>query len=187
MTAEQSSGSPKRVVRRRTKKVDAIESADLRETGLRDSDLGKSQAMKPVIEDVFDEIRAVRAEAEGYPTERDMDFEALDAEPAPRRPRTRRAETTAERPPRRTRVARPVEAADTPIEIPIHVERPDERPVERQERAERIERIEPEAAPRQDFDADSAADNRPETVAGADSAAGSNGCCWSWTSLKRWD
>jgi hypothetical protein len=72
MTADQSSGSPKRVVRRRTKKVDATESSEMRETGLSDS-----QSSKPLIEDVLEEIAAVRAESEGYPTEKDMDFEAL--------------------------------------------------------------------------------------------------------------
>ena len=60
MTADQSSGSPKRVVRRRTKKVDATESSEMRETGLSDS-----QSVKPLIEDVLDEIAAVRRESEG--------------------------------------------------------------------------------------------------------------------------
>lgn len=88
MTADQGSGSPKRVTRRRTKKVDAGDSNELRETGL-----AESQAPKPVIEDVLDEIAAVRAEAERYPTEQEMDFETLDAEPAPRRGRGRRPES----------------------------------------------------------------------------------------------
>ena len=112
MTADQSSGSPKRVVRRRTKKVDATESSDLRESGL-----VESQSAKPLIEDVLDEIAAVRAGTEGYPTEKDMDFEALDAEPAPRRTRVRRADSTTtastgtERP-RRGRPPRAAVAAD---------------------------------------------------------------------------
>ena len=96
MTAEQSSGPPKRVVRRRTKKVDVIDSVDMRETGLNEAQSLKAQSHKPVIEDVFDEIAAVRAESEGYPTERDMDFESLASEPAPRRTRSRRPEPAAE-------------------------------------------------------------------------------------------
>ena len=112
MTAEQSSGSPKRVVRRRTKKVDPTESKDLRESGL-----VESQTAKPLIEDVLDEIAAVRRETEGYPTEKDMDFEALEAEPAPRRTRARRVDSTTtaaagtERP-RRGRPPRAAAAAD---------------------------------------------------------------------------
>ena len=86
MTAEQGSGSPKRVTRRRTtKKVDVSDTADLRETGM-----AEAQAPKPVIEEVFDEIAHVRRESDGYPTEQDMDFEALDEAPAPRRSRARR-------------------------------------------------------------------------------------------------
>ena len=104
MTADQSSGSPKRVVRRRTKKVEATESSEMRESGM-----VEPQTAKPLIEDVLEEIAAVRAETEGYPTERDMDFESLPAEPAPRRTRTRRTEpaTAAERP----RRGRPPRAA----------------------------------------------------------------------------
>lgn len=128
MTAEQSSGSPKRVTRRRTKKVEATESNDLRESGL-----SEAQSPKPLIEDVFDEIRAVRAETEGYPTEQDMDFESLEQAPAPRRSRARRTESTesqtrstsesrasgepraASSQPRRTRAPRRTEAAaETP-------------------------------------------------------------------------
>ena len=63
MTAEQSSGSPKRVVRRRTKKVEGADSGELRESGK-----AESQSAKPLIEDVLDEIAAVRAETEGFPT-----------------------------------------------------------------------------------------------------------------------
>ncbi|MEI8019567.1 MAG: transcription termination factor Rho [Schlesneria sp.] len=107
MTADQSSGSPKRVVRRRTKKVDATESSEMRETGLTDS-----QSVKPLIEDVLDEIAAVRRESEGYPTEKDMDFEALDAEPAPRRARARRADSATPVPAtERPRRGRPPRAA----------------------------------------------------------------------------
>lgn len=118
MTAEQSSGSPKRVTRRRTKKVDAAD-VDLRETGK-----AESQSPKPFIEDVFDEIAAVRRESEGYPTEQDMDFEALDEAPAPRRGRGRRPEPTPpeesgeqssapSEPPRR---GRPPRRSETPID-----------------------------------------------------------------------
>ena len=112
MTADQSSGSPKRVVRRRTKKVDATESSEMRETGLSDS-----QSVKPLIEDVLDEIAAVRRESEGYPTEKDMDFEALDAEPAPRRTRARRADSATPAPAtERPRRGRPPRAAAAPTE-----------------------------------------------------------------------
>ena len=114
MTADQSSGSPKRVVRRRTKKVDATESSEMRETGLSDS-----QSVKPLIEDVLDEIAAVRRESEGYPTEKDMDFEALDAEPAPRRTRARRADSATPVPaterPRRGRPPRAASAGPGPF------------------------------------------------------------------------
>ncbi len=114
MTAEQSSGSPKRVTRRRIKKADTSESGELRETGM-----AESQSLKPVIEDVFDEIAAVRAEAEGYPTERDMDFEALDVEPAPRRSRARRPELAEGTPPaevERPRRGRPPRRVNAPVE-----------------------------------------------------------------------
>ena len=110
MTADQSSGSPKRVVRRRTKKVEATESSEMREAGLSDS-----QSVKPLIEDVLEEIAAVRAESERYPTEKDMDFEALDAEPAPRRSRTRRTESATPAPSAdRPRRGRPPRAAAAP-------------------------------------------------------------------------
>ena len=109
MTADQSSGTPKRVVRRRTKKVDVADSSELRESSQSDS-----LTARPVIEDVLDEIAAVRAESEGYPTERDMDFEALDAEPAPRRGRTRRPEVEGERP-RRGRPPRAVAEATAEV------------------------------------------------------------------------
>ena len=110
MTADQSSGSPKRVVRRRTKKVEATESSEMRETGLSDS-----QSVKPLIEDVLEEIAAVRAESEGYPTEKDMDFEALDAEPAPRRSRARRTDSATPAPSAdRPRRGRPPRAAAAP-------------------------------------------------------------------------
>lgn len=90
MTAEQSSGSPKRVTRRRTKKVDTDDAGELRETGV-----SEARAPKPVIEDVLEEIAAARRESEGYPTEQDMDFESLDEAPAPRRGRGRRTESSA--------------------------------------------------------------------------------------------
>lgn len=111
MTADQSSGSPKRVTRRRTKKVDAPDSGELRETGM-----AEAKAPKPVIEEVFDEIAGVRGE--GYPTEQDMDFENLDVPPAPRRGRSRRPEITTEPPaaaterPRRGRPPRRAEPAE---------------------------------------------------------------------------
>jgi len=94
MTADQSSGSPKRVTRRRTKKVDNGDSGELRETGV-----AEAQAPKPVIEDVFDEIADLRRESQGFPTEQDMDFETLEAPPAPRRGRPRRTEPVGEVPP----------------------------------------------------------------------------------------
>ena len=131
MTADKSSGSPKRVTRRRTKKVDASDTADLRETGM-----AESQSPKPVIEDVFDEIADVRRESEGYPTEHDMDFEALEPAPAPRKSRSRRAEPAAEpapssstsSTPRRGRTRRTTEpapeAAAPPVEEAPVVERP---------------------------------------------------------------
>jgi transcription termination factor Rho len=117
MTADQSSGTPKRVTRRRTKKVDTADSGELRETGLTES-----QAPKPVIEDVFDEIRDVRRQSEGYPTEQEMDFEALDEAPAPRRGRARRstaagsttAATGASETPRRGRAPRAEVAEEAP-------------------------------------------------------------------------
>lgn len=120
MTADKSSGSSKRVTRRRTKKADVSDTADLRETGVTES-----QAPKPVIEDVFDEIADVRRESEGYPTEQDMDFESLEPAPAPRRGRTRRTEPAAESPasstastPRRGRTRRTAEPAAEPVAPP---------------------------------------------------------------------
>ena len=165
MTAEQSSGSPKRVTRRRTKKVEATDSNDLRESGL-----SEAQSPKPLIEDVFDEIRAVRAETEGYPTEQDMDFETLEQAPAPRRPRTRRAEpaepaarTTSE-PPRRARAPRRSEAA---AEVPTPSE--SVAPVE--------SRPEPEVSAPSDFRGDAADSRRPEFSADsqAEGSAGPSG------------
>ncbi len=169
MTAEQSSGSPKRVTRRRTKKADATESVDLRETGL-----GDAQSPKPFIEDVFDEIAAVRRESEGYPTEQDMDFEALDEAPAPRRSRSRRAEaapaeTTAERPatsepPRRGRAPRRTEApAESTSSAETH--------------AAPAERAEPVSESSSHFHADSSAGDKSDFVGeagGEPSSAGPN-------------
>lgn len=117
---DQSSGSPKRVTRRRTKKTVADESGEPRETGL-----AEAQAPKPVIEDVFDEIGGMRRGPAGYPTEQDMDFDTLDdTPPPPRRARTRRPEPApaegtdesqpaAAEPPRRGRAARPAPAPET--------------------------------------------------------------------------
>ena len=134
MTAEQSSGSPKRVVRRRTKKVEGADSGELRESGK-----AESQSAKPLIEDVLDEIAAVRAETEGFPTERDMDFESLPAEPPPKRSRARRVDTeatetgaTTERP-RRGRPPRSAPPAEIKSEESVRVEREDR--VEREEKA----------------------------------------------------
>lgn len=121
MTADQSSGSPKRVVRRRTKKVEAAESSDLGTSGVADS-----QTAKPLIEDVLDEIAAVRRETEGYPTERDMDFESLPADPPPRRTRTRRTESTAT-PAERPRRGRPPRSAAASSEAPAQEAAPAER------------------------------------------------------------
>lgn len=125
MTAEKSSGSPKRVTRRRTtKKVELDDTKDLRETGA-----AEARAPKPVIEDVFDEIRDVRRAAEDYPREEDMDFEALEPPPTPRRGRTRRTSEPEQRertpeprepapeqraePPRRGRTRRVEASADS--------------------------------------------------------------------------
>ena len=139
MTADKSSGSPKRVTRRRTKKADASDTADLRETGM-----AESQSPKPVIEDVFDEIADVRRESQGYPTEQDMDFDSLEPAPAPRKGRTRRTESTTSESrssstkessssatsstPRRTRTRRTAEPAAEPVAPPVQeppvVERP---------------------------------------------------------------
>ena len=114
MTADQSSDPPKRVVRRRTKKVETAESGELRESGK-----AESQTAKPLIEDVLEEIAAVRAETEGFPTERDMDFESLPAAPAPRRARVKRATEPAagvERP-RRGRPPRPAASESSGEEV----------------------------------------------------------------------
>jgi len=82
--AEKSSGSPKRTTRpRRTTKAAAGD---------------ESHVARPAIEDAFEEAAAARAEFDAPPTERDMDFEALEA-PAPRkpaRPRTRKAAVVVE-------------------------------------------------------------------------------------------
>ena len=116
MTADQSSDSPKRVVRRRTKKADTTESREMRGSGS-----AESQTAKPLIEDALEEFAAVRAEAERYPTEQDMDFDSLVPEPAPRKTRTKRAEPTvpatpAERP-RRTRAPRAAAASAASAEV----------------------------------------------------------------------
>lgn len=82
--AEKSSGSPKRTTRpRRTTKASAGDD---------------SHVSRPAIEDAFEEAAAARADFDAPPTERDMDFETLEA-PAPRkpaRPRTRKAAVAAE-------------------------------------------------------------------------------------------
>jgi len=132
MTADQSSGSPKRVTRRRTKKVDAPDTGELRETGM-----AEAKAPKPVIEEVFDEIAGVRGD--GYPTEQDMDFENLDAPPAPRRGRTRRTEATSEPAPaatERPRRGRAPRRSETPEEAGSSsaVESPAPEPFERDPR-----------------------------------------------------
>lgn len=162
MTADKSSGSPKRVTRRRTtKKVDASEGADLRETGL-----AESQSPKPVIEDVFDEIADVRRHSEGYPTEQDMDFESLEPAPAPRRGRARRTEPAAEAAPapaavprrgRTRRTAEPVEEQSAP---PAEETRAVERP------APPVERPAPESTQMSSYhsDSDSNFDFGPESA-----------------------
>ena len=75
---EMDSGAPKRTPRPRRRKVeptDQAESSELLETGM-----AESQPLKPVIEDVLEEIAAARAEFEqSPPSERDMDFESVDA------------------------------------------------------------------------------------------------------------
>ena len=116
MTVDQSSDSPKRVVRRRTKKADTTESREMRGSGS-----AESQTAKPLIEDALEEFAAVRAEAERYPTEQDMDFDSLVPEPAPRKTRTKRAEPAvpavpAERP-RRTRAPRATAASAASAEV----------------------------------------------------------------------
>ena len=67
--------TPKRTVRprrRKTQIIDQVESGGVMETGM-----AEKEPLKPVIEDVFEEIAAARAEFEqSPPTERDMDFEA---------------------------------------------------------------------------------------------------------------
>lgn len=151
MTADQSSGSPKRVVRRRTKKVEAAESSDLGTSGVADS-----QTAKPLIEDVLDEIAAVRRETEGYPTERDMDFESLPADPPPRRTRTRRTESTpaATERPRRGRPPRSAAAAASESAAP------EAAPVERAESAPAPAPVRnPEPPVRESFSSDSASDS----------------------------
>lgn len=74
---EMEPGTPKRIARPRRRRVpatDAVESGGVLETGK-----AEKEALRPVIEDVFEEIAAARAEFEqSPPTERDMDFEASD-------------------------------------------------------------------------------------------------------------
>jgi len=75
---EMDSGSPKKTPRPRRRKVqptEQMETGELLETGM-----AEAQPLKPVIEDVFEEIAAARAEFEqSPPSERDMDFESIDA------------------------------------------------------------------------------------------------------------
>ena len=75
---EMDSGSPKKTPRPRRRKVqptDQMETGELLETGM-----AETQPLKPVIEDVFEEIAAARAEFEqSPPSERDMDFESIDS------------------------------------------------------------------------------------------------------------
>ncbi len=75
---EQDSGSPKKAVRPRRKKV---QSTDQNESvGLQEFGLPESRPMKPVIEDVFDEIAAVRADLEQSPPPvRKMDYDSPNA------------------------------------------------------------------------------------------------------------
>ncbi|MBC8112805.1 MAG: transcription termination factor Rho, partial [Candidatus Saccharimonas sp.] len=75
---EMDSGAPKRTPRPRRQKVQSteqVESGELLETGM-----AEARPLKPVIEDVLEEIAAARAEFEqSPPSERDMDFESTDA------------------------------------------------------------------------------------------------------------
>ncbi len=74
---EMEPGAPKRTPRprrRRAPATDAVELGGVLETGMSEKDV-----LKPVIEDVFEEIAAARAEFEqSPPSERDMDFEASE-------------------------------------------------------------------------------------------------------------
>lgn len=74
---EMDSGSPKKTPRPRRKKVqptERVETGESMETGM-----AEAQPLKPVIEDVLEEIAAARAEFEqSPPSERDMDFEAVE-------------------------------------------------------------------------------------------------------------
>ena len=74
---EMEPGAPKRIARPRRRRVpatDVVDSGGVLETGM-----AEKEALRPVIEDVFEEIAAARAEFEqSPPTERDMDFEASD-------------------------------------------------------------------------------------------------------------
>ena len=169
--AEKSSGSPKRTPRprRRTTKA-AGEELDVRgEVG------GESLAARPAIEDAFEEAAAARAEFEAPPTERDMDFEALEA-PAPRkvtRPRTRRAPVAAVVEP----VAPPAPVEPEPAPRKVVDREPVERPV-RSERPERAERVQPEREPPVSYDtvggyeSDGGDEAGPEGDAGGDAAGG---------------
>ena len=73
---EMEPGAPKRTPRPRRPRApatDAVELGGVLETGMSEKDV----VLKPVIEDVFEEIAAARAEFEqSPPSERDMDFEA---------------------------------------------------------------------------------------------------------------
>lgn len=173
MTAEQGSGSPKRVTRRRVKKVDASESNELRETGVTES-----QSPKPVIEDVLDEIAAVRAETERYPTEQDMDFETLESEPAPRRGRGRRPETAGPRtsdasvPPRRGRGTRRTDDSATPPPTRSEASETHDAPIEIEPTSSMMYEADASGGEGSDFVADAAGESNPGTGGFPPSAEG---------------
>ena len=75
---EMESGSPKKTPRPRRRKIqptEQMQNGESLETGM-----AETQPLKPVIEDVFEETAAARAEFEqSPPSERDMDIESIDA------------------------------------------------------------------------------------------------------------
>ena len=75
---EMDSGSPKKTPRPRRKKVQPTEQVEMGES--LETGMAEARPLKPVIEDVLEEIAAARAEFEqSPPSERDLDFEPIDA------------------------------------------------------------------------------------------------------------
>ncbi len=89
---------------------------------------------KPAIEDAFEEAAAMRAEFDDRPTERDMDFEALPAEPVERpapRPRAPRTRAPSRRPPAQRASSDDLGPVDGPLSEPAPENRaPEVRPSE---------------------------------------------------------